>query len=245
VLGGVSLPATAKGPSVKKATFAKNVTSDFKAEKPGTAFKGTETVHLLLEFGGRPKKGKVEGVWKFAFGDEIGRATVDFATANGGLFSFGGNTFVRFNFTPDKKNPLPVGPYKVDVSVDGAQAGSYKFSVTPPTGATPTKHGKVVLAKEVDADYNPIGIGTSFKKTDTVNAVFSGSYGIGSWLQATWTVAGKVDPEGTRSLTLTENTKDISGSFSYIPKGGWPVGKHQVELMVDGVVVGKYPFSVS
>jgi hypothetical protein len=237
-------PAIAKGPSVAKATFAKNVTKDFQAQNPTTSFKGTETVHLLLEFKGRPKKGKVEGVWRFDFGDEIGRATVDFATANGSLFSVGGNTFVKYFLRPDAAKPLPVGPYKVDVTVDGLAAGTYKFKVIPPSGAVPTKFAKAVLATGTDADFNPVGVTTSFKKTDNVNVVFKGTFGVGSWLQATWTVGGKVDPAATRSLTLTENGTDIGGAFNYLPAGGWPPGKHQVELMVDGVVVGKYPFTV-
>jgi hypothetical protein len=242
-VASTTAPALAKGPSVKKATFAKNITKDFKAQNPTTNFDGKETVYLLLEFGGRPKKGKVESIWKFGAGGEIARATVDFAAANSG-FTFGGNTFVKFNLTLDPKSPLPVGPYKVDVTVDGAAAGSYPWKVIPPKGAGPTKLGKVVLATGTDADYKPTGIATTFKKTDSVNLVFNGSFGLGSWLQATWKVAGKVDDEGTRSLTLEENVTDIYGTFNYLPKGGWPVGKHSVELMVDGVVAGNYSFTV-
>jgi hypothetical protein len=237
-------PALAKGPTIAKAVFAKDVTKDFKAQNPTTSFSGAETVHLLLEFKGRPKKGKVEGVWRFNFGDEIGRATVDFASANGSLFSGGGNTFVKFFLRPEAGKPLPVGPYKVDVAVDGLASGSFKFKVIQPSGSIPTKFTKAVLATSADAQYNPVGITTSFKRTDTVNLVFKGTFGVGSWLQATWTVAGKVDPAATRSLTFTENGTNIGGAFNYLPANGWPVGKHQVELMADGVVVGKYPFTV-
>jgi hypothetical protein len=239
-------PANAKGPSIKRATFAKGVSTEFKAESPGTSFASTEKVFLLLEFSGRPKKGVIESIWRFRE-KEVARTKIDLASVNSGvLLSFGQNTFVKFFFTPDATSPLPVGSaYDVLINVDGARAGIYKFSVAPPKGAGPTKIGKVVLAKGVTDTYQPVGETTSFSPTDSVNLVFTGDFGIGTWVEATWTVAGKVDPLGTRSLTLEENLTGKSGSFSFIPKGGWPVGKHSVGFVVNGAAASRYNFTVA
>jgi hypothetical protein len=239
-------PADAKGPSIKKATFAKGVSKDFKAESPGTSFAGTEKILLLLEFSGRPKKGVIESIWRFRE-KEVARTKVDLASVNSGVFlSFGESTFVKFFFTPDATSPLPVGSaYDVLISVDGAKAGIYNFSISPPKGAGPTKVGKVVLAKGVTDTYQPVDETTNFGPADTVNLVFNGDYGIGTWVEVTWTVAGKVDPLGTRSLTIEENLTGKSGSFSFIPKGGWPVGKHSVAFVVNGATAGRYNFTVA
>lgn len=244
--GALAAPTAtaAKGPKVVKATFAKDVTKDFKAKQPGSTFVGNETVFLLLEFSGRPKKGVVESVFTFR-GLDIGRTNVNFATVNDGLlFSFGANTFVKFFFKPDPKNPLPIGQYAVDVTVDKVEVGSYPFSITPPVGAIATKITSAKIAKEVDENNAVVAVGTVFAPTDTVYLAFTGDYGKSSWLEAEWTVAGKVDPAGTRSITLRENAKAQPGSFSFLPKGGWPRGAHSVQLTVDGKSIGKYSFTV-
>ena len=239
-------PSSAKGPSIKKATFAKGVSKDFKAESPGTSFLGKETIFLLLEFSGRPKKGTVESIWRFRE-TEVARTQIDLASVNSGvLVSFGQNTFVKFFFTPEPASPLPVGPaYDVVVNIDGTRAGVYKFNVSPPKGAGPTKLGKVVLAKGVTDTFRPVGQATAFGRADTVNLAFTGEFGNASWIEATWKVAGKVDPAGTRSLTFQENLTGQYGAFSFIPKGSWPVGKHSVALVVNGVTAGTYSFTVA
>ncbi len=240
----VANAAEAKGTKVVKATFAKDVTKDFKAKQPGSKFAGTETVFLLLEFSGRPKKGVVESIFNFR-GEEIARTNVNFETVNDGLlFSFGANTFVKFFFKPDPKNPLPIGEFIVDVTVDKAKVGSYPFSIVPPAGAIATKIASAKIARKVDENNAVIEPGTVFAPADTVYLAFTGDYGKGSWLEAQWTVGGKVDPNGTRSITLKENAKGQPGSFSFVPSGGWPIGAHSVELTVNAKSIGKYAFTV-
>ena len=244
--GTFSVPnaAQAKGTKVVKSTFAKEVTKDFKAKQPGSKFLGTETVFLLLEFSGRPKKGVVDAVFNFR-GAEIGRTNVNFATVNDGLlFSFGENTFVKFFFKPDPKNPLPLGSFTVDVSVDKVKVGSYPFTIVPPADAIATNIASVKIAKEVDQNNAVVQAGTVFAPSATVYLAFTGDYGKSSWLEAQWTVSGKVVAEGTRSLTLKENAKGQPGTFSFIPAGGWPVGTHSVQFTVNGKLIGKYTFTV-
>ena len=85
VAGGLitAEPAAAKGITISKATFAREVTSDFKAKGLTTKFRGPETVFLLLQVKGRPKSGKIEATWSFR-GDPIGKADVDLSSVNKG-----------------------------------------------------------------------------------------------------------------------------------------------------------------
>jgi hypothetical protein len=233
LLGSLVHPtaASAKDPKIAKATFAKSVTSDFEAKGVTTKFYGSDTVFLLLRFNGRPKSGKIESVWSFR-GEEIGRATVDMASED---------TFVKFNFTPAKDNPLPNGTsYAVKVNVNGKAAGTYPFQIIPPASALPSKVAKAFLSNAKDG-----AAVTTFKATDTVYLDFVGDFGVTTWLEAQWTVNGKVDPKGTRSITLNEDAKATPGNFSFLPAGGWPKGKQSVSLYMNDVKVGSYSFTVA
>lgn len=233
--------ASAKGPlKINKARFAREVTDKFEAKGVTTEFQTTETVFLLLQIKGRPKKGIVEGKWTFRGGD-MGKASVDLSSVNKGvLFSFGEDTYVKFFFKPGPSGLVIGKSYAVNVTADGVAIGSYPFSVVPPKTAVPSKVVKAFLAKEEGGSAT-----TAFAPADTVYLLFTGDFGITSWLEATWTVNGKVAPEGTRSLTLKEDLKATDGNFLFLPKGGWPKGSHSVTLVLNDVTVGKYAFKVS
>ncbi len=234
-------PASAKGITIRKATFAREVTDDFKAKGVTTTFRGTETVFLLLQVKGRPKSGKVEASWSFR-GDPIGKADVDLSSVNKGLlFSFGEDTYVKFNFTPSVKQPLPIGTsYQVVVTTDGRPAGTYPFEVIPPAAAVPSKIAKTTLSKSKA----PTATAT-FAPTDTVYLLFTGDFGVGTWVEAQWTISGKVAPDDTRSLTLDENKKAVDGNFSLLPPGGWPKGKHLVTLFMNDRKIVTSSFTVA
>ena len=224
---------------ISKATFARSVTDDFKAKDPTTEFQSAETVYLLLKIKGRPKKGKIEGRWVFR-GTELGKADVDLATINKGVFfTFGEDSFVKFNFTPGKDG-LPFGQsYMVEVRTDGVLAGTYPFTVVPPKGIPASKISKVTLSNAKGGP--PL---TNFALTDTIYLNFLGDFGVGTWLEASWTVGGKVDPAAIRSLTLQETKLAVNGNFSNLPQGGWPKGPHSVTLVMNDKDVGTYKFTV-
>ena len=226
---------------ISKATFAREVTSDFKAKGEATDFYGNETVYLLLKIKGRPKEGVIGGHWMFR-GSEIGKASVDLASINKGVFfSFGQDSFVKFNFTPAKANPLPVGSsYAVVIDVNGVTAGKYPFTVIPPKGALPSK-----LVKATLSDAKGGALKTTFAMTDTVYLNITADLGLATWLEATWMVSGKEDPNGTRNLSLKENKPAVDGHFSFAPAGGWPKGAHSVVLVMNDKQVGVYKFTVS
>lgn len=232
--------APAKGIKIGKATFAREVTDKFEAKGVTNVFTAKETVYLLLKINGRPKKGKIEGVWSFR-GTEIGRADVNLASVNKGvLFSFGEDTFVKFFFTPGPSGLLVGKSYAVDVNADGVAAGHYTFSVAPPKTAVPSKVLTTRLAKSEGGAATKV-----FGPTDTVYLLFNGDFGVTSWLESNWTINGKEAPEGTRSLTLEKDVKAVDGNFSFLPKGGWPKGVHAVSLVLNDQTVGTYKFSVS
>jgi hypothetical protein len=224
---------------ITKATFAKEVTADFQAKNATTNFYGTDTVYLLLQIKGRPKKGIVESRWAFR-GDDVARASVDLVTVNKGtLFSFGESTFVKFFLKPDA-NGLPVGTsYTVDIFVNGAKTDRYKFQVIPPKGSLATK---LISANTAKSEKGPAA--TKFAPTDTIYLQFKGNFGVGSWIEAQWSVNGVFDPEGTKSLSITKDASEVDGNFSYLPGGGWVKGNHSVALYVNDKVAGSYAFTV-
>ena len=245
VAGGLitAEPAAAKGITISKATFAREVTSDFKAKGLTTKFRGTETVFLLLQVKGRPKSGKVEATWRFR-GEPIAKADVDLSSVNKGLlFSFGADTYVKFNFTPGVKQAFPIGTsYEVAVTTDGKPAGTYPFEVIAPTTAIALKIANAKLSKsKSETPTSP----STFSPADTVYLLFTGDFGVGTWVEAQWTISGKVAPDATRSLTLDENKKAVDGNFSLLPPGGWPKGTHSVTLFMNDRKIVTSSFTVA
>ena len=242
-LASLSPTLHAEDSLLKKATFCRALEENQSPKDPTDSFADNETVFLSIELKGRPKSGVASA--KFMFRDSlIAEAKVDVATVNKGvIFSFGQNTFVGFNLTHEQ--PLPVGEgYSADVAFDGKPLGRFPFTIAPPKGAVPSKVKSFTLSKSVDDKRNPVDETREFNGTDKVFLVGRGDLGLSSWIEATWTVNGKVDKEGTRSLTMKENMEDVPFSFSFIPAGGWPAGTHEVSLVLDGKEVAHEKFTV-
>jgi hypothetical protein len=200
-------------------------------------------VFLSIELKGRPKTGVVAA--KFMFRDDVlAEAKVDVATVNEGvIFSFGEDTFVSFDLKP--KQPLPVGAcYRADVTLDDKPLGQFPFRIAPPKDAIPSKFLSATLAKGADKERKPVDETHDFAGTDKVFLVGSGNLGLASWLEATWKINGKVDDQGTRSITMEENKENVPFTFSFIPAGGWPAGTHEVSLQLDGQEVAHEKFTV-
>ena len=240
----VTLPCPgAEDSLLKKATFCHGLEESQAPKDVAEFFMDNETIYLSIELKGRPKSGVVST--KFMFRDDlIAEGKVDVATVNKGvLFSLGQSTFAGFNLT--HKEPLPVGDcYSADVSFDGKPLGKFPFRIAPPKGAILSKVKSVTMAKGVDEQRKPVDETREFQGTEKAMLVGTGSFGLSSWLEATWTVNGKVDPAGTRSFTLEENKEDVPFSFSFLPAGGWPAGTHEVSLQLDGKEAAHEKFTV-
>ncbi len=228
---------------LEKATYCHGFNEDNSPKDTAEFFNQDETVFLSIELKGRPKSGVTTA--KFLFREDmIAETEVDVATVNKGvIFSFGQNTFVRFDLKP--KKPLPVGAcYRAEVTFDGKPLGVFPFRIAPPKGATPSKLLSATLAKGKDENRKPINETHDFEGMDTVYLLGSANLGLASWLEASWKVNGKLDDAGTRSFTLEENKDAVPFSFSFIPAGGWPAGTHEVSLQIDGQEVVHEKFTV-
>jgi hypothetical protein len=236
----VAEAASAKGITIKKATFAREVTDEYEAKGVTTEFQTSESVFLLVQIKGRPKKGKVSATWSFR-GKSVATADIDLADVSKGvLFSIGQDTYATFNLTPGPAGLVVGNSYSTTIKFDGAVIDTYKFAVVPPKTALVSK---VTATRLSNAKEGPAL--TKFAPTDTVYLLFEGDFGVKSWVEATWQVNGKKAPEATRSLNLTEDGKDLNGNFTYVPKGGWPKGSHSVMLVLNDVTVGTYKFTVA
>ncbi len=229
---------------LRKVTFAHGLTDDFEPIDPGNQFFPDETVYLSVQIAGRPKSGIVTA--EFFLGEQyITETELDLADINAGLlFSIGQDTYV--GYTLSHSDPFPISPnYRADVSYEGQALGSYGFEVIPPVEAIPTQINALVLARGVDDNYNPIDPTDVFAYDEKVYLIGHGDLGLSSWLEARWYVNGSYDEDGTRSITLNENLRSGSFSFSFLPAGGWPTGAHEVALAVNDTIVATYPFTVA
>ena len=231
------------GIKVLDVVFAHSLSEEMQPQDPGADFLPDETVYLSVKIKGRPKKGDVTA--QFYWHDQlIAEANVDLGDVNSGvLFSIGEDTYA--GYTLSHEQPFPISAYyHATMLVNDAIVDDYPFQVIPPQDAIVTQISQVTLARDVDADYNPVDPTTTFTPTDTVNLVGRGDLGIDTWLQADWYVNGQLDEAGTRSLTLEENVADTGFVFSFLPADGWPLGEHSVVLTVNDEEIGRYTFSV-
>ena len=68
----------------------------------------------------------------------------------------------------------------------------------------------------------------------------------GSWLRSEWYVDGKLDATGTTLLGPVEEDKESTGfSMYYLPKGGWPMGEHEVALIMNDKEIERYRFTIT
>lgn len=236
-------PAQAAQAILKKAAFCRGFEDNNAPKDVTDFFLEDETINLSIELEGRPKSGVVAA--KFMFRDHmVTEVTLDVATVNKGvIFSFGQNTFVRFEIT--HKKPLPVGAcYTAEVTFDGQPLGKFPFRIAPPEGSLPSKLLSVNLAKGTAKSHESVDDAHVFDSTDQVCLVGVADLGLSSWLEATWKVGGKVDEEGSRTLDIKENKANVPLVFSFLPAGGWPAGLHEVSLQLDGQEVAKKKFTV-
>ncbi|WP_395745572.1 hypothetical protein [Prosthecobacter sp.] len=243
---GAALPAMSLAAEgvLKKATYCHALAEDQSPKDTAEFFNQEDTIFLSIQLKGRPKSGEVAA--KFMIQDRVfAEAKVDVATVNKGVvFSIGEDTFVGFDVKPNQ--PLPVGVgYQTVVTFDGKPLGQFPFRIAPPKEATvPSKLLRVTLAKGTDEDRKPVNETHDFGGEDKVFLVGTANLGLASWLEGTWSVNGKVDEGGTRSITMKENKENVPFSFSFIPAGGWPAGTHEVSLQLDGQEVAHEKFTV-
>lgn len=229
---------------VKKVVFSRGLTENMGPKDPVDHFETDEPLYVSVQIKGRPKSGVVKG--KFFFRDQlIAEAEVDLAKINSGVvLSLGESTYAGFSLTHEKSLPAS-GKYHFDVEMEGQSLGSYPFKVTPPKRAIPSVFKTAVLAKGVDDQSAPVQPSETFDSTEKIYLVGTADLGLESWVQADWYVNGKLDDSGTRSITLKEDKKDCPFYFTYIPKDGWPAGKHKVELTLNDEVVATKEFEIA
>ena len=228
---------------IQDVSFAKGFDSEMKPVTPGKDFQADEKICLSVIIKGRPKEGIVKA--RFLWHDElIAEVGYDLADTNAGVvFSFGEATYIGYTLTHD--NPLPISDkYRAEVLYKDTLLGTYPFNIAPPPGATPSKLISAVLARGVDADYNPVEEETTFSPTEKVYLAGNADLGLSSWIRADWYINGKKDEEGSRTITMKENASNTPFSFAYLPEGGWASGKHEVVLILNDEEVGRYTFSV-
>ena len=103
-----------------------------------------------------------------------------------------------------------------------------------------------MLAGGADDSFNPIDIATEFKPDQEIYLVGNAKLSKGSWLRSQWYVDGKLDKNGTTLLGPVEEEKESTGfSMYYLPKGGWPMGEHEVALILDDKEIERYSFTIT
>jgi hypothetical protein len=245
VLGSFGVPA--KEPPTKsqfpKVAFTHKLNPDQSPSDKAEAFAQEDTIYLSMELKGQPKTGKA--VAKFFYLEQlIDESEVDVATLPASSKAGkGGNTFVGFNLKPG--SPLPVGVgCRAELSWNGKAVGAYPFVIAPPAGAIASKLAAVKLARGVTDDFVPVSETKEFGTDEKVFLVGSGQFGIESRFWVDWFVAGKLDEAGTKSFSLTANKEKLPFSFSFLPAGGWPVGTHEVVMMLDGKEAVREKFTI-
>jgi hypothetical protein len=214
-----------------------------RAVDPGSDFTPEETVYLSLTIKGRPQAGEVAA--RFYWHDDlVAEAAVDLADVNSGvIFSLGESTYVGYTLTHDE--PFPISQaYRADVFYKDEFVESYAFRVVAPAEAMPSGVSEVTLARGSSEDYSAIDPTTTFGPTEEVFIVGRGDFGLATWLQAEWYVAGERNEDATRSITMEEDASDTGFYFSFVPDNGWPLGEHAVVLIMNDEEVGRYDFTI-
>ncbi|MCC7537129.1 MAG: hypothetical protein IT379_12985 [Deltaproteobacteria bacterium] len=240
-------PATPTGITITSVTFGRSIDAEGRIDQPMTEFAPTDTeIRASIWIDGRPSRGIVEqrllSEWSL---EPIASATVDLSQVNVGLTSAAGRTLVTGRFTLDGGAPFYIGSYRLEVRYDGAVAGTYPFRVAPLAGAIPSRVTRATLARGVSPERAAIEPATTFAASDTPTLVGTGDFGQHSWLEVRWMTNGVVHRDSVREARFDRNRPAATFSFDFRPAGGWPTGQHEVVLLLDGPVVGRYPFTVS
>ena len=237
----------AKEPSAKsefpKAVYTHKLNADQSPSDKAESFAQEDTIYLSMEIKGKPKTGKATA--KFFYLEQlIDESSVDVATLTKDSTSAkGGNTFAGFSLKPG--SPLPVGVgCRTELEWNGKSVGVFPFKVAPPEGAIPSSITSIKLAKGVDEAFVAQTETSEFGANEKVVVVGNGQFGKGSMFWVDWFVAGKLDDAGTKSFTVNANKEKLPFSFSFLPAGGWPAGKHEVVISLDGKVAVREKFTI-
>lgn len=239
-----AMPAVqAKPVPLQAAVFAKKLTKNQAPIDPSSAYYPGDTICLSLKFKGRPQRGVAAA--KFYLNDQlISQAKVDLATVNKGVFlSIGQSTYAGFTLRP--KSPFPISEnYRVETTFDGSRLGTYRFKVVPPVDAIPSRITQVTMAKGADEDRLPVNTATVFSAEESVFLAVAADIGTQSDVEVNWYVNGKLDSEGTKSISASTNIPDTHFYFSFRPAGGWKPGKQEVALRMNDKEIGRYAFTI-
>ena len=240
--GSSNTSTPVSGPRITNVTFAKALNKQMQAQTPTKSFLPHEKVNLSITLAGRPSKGTVKAHF-FHRDQSIGDVSIDLSQINKGvLFSLGESTYAGFWY--EHEQPLPVGVgYKVDVFVNDQPRGTHTFDVLPPAGALPSKIYSAGLAKGMTADRAPVMPSKVFAPNETVHLVGRLDLGVQNWVEANWYANGQLMPQVTKSLHAQKNIQNQPYFFT-VPMKGWPAGQHKAVFIMNGAVVGEYPFTL-
>ncbi len=236
--------ASQQGIEIADVVFAKDLSDSYQPIDPTTTFYPEEPVNVSIQVPGRPKEGMLDA--RFLYMDQlIAETSVDFADVNGDLlFSVGENTFAGFTLTHD--DPLYISPlYSVELLVDGNSAGTYQYSVIPPTDAIPTVVRETVFATGVTDTIDPVDPKEVFSPSDTVHYIGAGDFGRMSYIQADWYLNGEeLIGDCSAGVPVDQNLPDDRFYFSCALDNGWTPGTHKVVLTIDDEVAKEEFFTV-
>jgi hypothetical protein len=115
-------PAPAPAPpafAVQGIELGKSIGADKKVTAPSTSFGRRDTIYASVATEGAAPSKTVSAKWTFQDGQVVKEQSESIAPT--------GPAATEFHIS--KKGPWPVGKYKVEVSVDGASAGSKDFEI--------------------------------------------------------------------------------------------------------------------
>jgi len=115
-------PAPAPAPpafAVQGIELGKSIDADKKVTAPATTFGRRDTIYASVATEGAAPSKAISAKWTFQGGQVVKEQSESIAPT--------GPAATEFHIS--KKGPWPVGKYKVEVSVDGAAAGSKDFEI--------------------------------------------------------------------------------------------------------------------
>jgi hypothetical protein len=105
--------------AVQGIELGKSIDADKKVTAPSTTFGRRDTIYASVATEGAAPSKTVSAKWTFQGGQVVKEQSESIAPT--------GPAATEFHIS--KKGPWPVGKYKVEVSVDGAAAGSKDFEI--------------------------------------------------------------------------------------------------------------------
>jgi hypothetical protein len=112
-------PAPAPAFAVQGIELGKSIDADKKVTAPATTFGRRDTIYASVATEGAAPSKAISAKWTFQDGQVVKEQSESIAPT--------GPAATEFHIS--RKGPWPVGKYKVEVSVDGASAGSKDFEI--------------------------------------------------------------------------------------------------------------------